>query len=83
MRSLRSGLNFALDTDKGELDLLGELTGMGGFGQVAQDSVEMELYGHRVRVLTLDGLEKAKRMVGRLKDLSDLAIIAELKKRRP
>jgi hypothetical protein len=83
VRALKSGLNFTLDTDKGELDLLGELTGLGGFGQLVSDSIEMELYGRKVRVLNLDGLERAKRMAGRLKDLSDLAIIAELKKRRP
>ena len=32
--SLRSGLNFTLDTDLGPLDLLGEVTGLGSFDRV-------------------------------------------------
>jgi hypothetical protein len=82
VRTLRSGLNFTLETAKGELDLLGEITGIGEFDSVSRAAIEMELYGRRVRVLGLDGLERAKRSAGRLKDLADLAYIAELKKRK-
>jgi predicted nucleotidyltransferase len=80
-RTLASGLNFTLDTTRGELDLLGEVTGVGGYSAVAEDAVEMELYGHRVRVMSLASLERAKRAAGRLKDLADLAHIAELRRR--
>ena len=41
----------------------------------------MDLYGRPVLVLSLDGLERAKRAAGRLKDLSDLAEILEIRKR--
>jgi hypothetical protein len=82
VRTLRSGLNFTLDTAKGELDLLGEITGIGGFAQVAQEAISMDLYGRSVRVMSLNGLERAKRAAGRLKDLGDLGYIAELKKRQ-
>ncbi len=82
-RSLRSGLNFTLDTNRGELDLLGEVPGVGGYSAVAATALPLELYGRPVLVMGLDGLEQAKRSAGRLKDLADLGYIAELKKLRP
>jgi hypothetical protein len=80
--TLESGLNFTLTTSAGDLDLLGEVTGLGGFGVVARLSDEMEVYGRRMRVLSLDGLERAKKAAGRLKDLVDLAEIAEIRRQR-
>ena len=67
--SLRSGLNFTLTTDLGDLDLLGEVAGLGGYAEVLSFSEEMEIFGMRCRVLTLEGLIKTKRAVGRAKDL--------------
>jgi hypothetical protein len=80
--TLRSGLNFTLTTSAGEIDLLGEITGLGGFKAVKQLSELMTVYGRRVPVLGLTGLERAKRAAGRLKDLADLAEIAELRRLR-
>lgn len=80
-RSLDSGLNFTLASDAGDIDLLGEVPGVGGYPQVADDAVILEIYGHAVRVMSLAALERAKRAAGRLKDLADLAEIAELRKR--
>ena len=37
------------------------------------------VYDRDVRVLSLDGLERAKRAAGRLKDLADLAEIQEIR----
>jgi hypothetical protein len=79
--TLRSGLNFTLSTRVGDLDLLGELTGVGGYADVERDATEMELYGRRVRVMSLDALERAKRAAGRLKDVVDLAEILEIRRR--
>jgi hypothetical protein len=42
----------------------------------------MDLYGQRVLVMSLDGLEQTKRAAGRIKDLADLAEILEIRKRR-
>jgi hypothetical protein len=80
-RSLGSGLNFTLESDIGDIDLLGEVTGVGGYEQIAADAVIMDLYGHPVRVMSLAALERAKQATGRLKDLLDLAEIAELRRR--
>jgi predicted nucleotidyltransferase len=67
--SLKSGLNFTLTTDLGDLDLLGEVAGLGSYADVLAFSEELELFGMRCKVLTLEGLIKNKRIVGRAKDL--------------
>ncbi|MFN0063131.1 MAG: hypothetical protein ACKVPX_11530 [Myxococcaceae bacterium] len=77
--SLRSGLNFTLDTDLGPLDMLGDVPGVGLFDAVDAASTELDLGDARVLVLTLEGLERAKRAAGRPKDLLDLGLIRSLK----
>lgn len=80
-RTLTAGLNFTLTSDKGDIDLLGEVTGLGAFETVAARALPTTLFERRVLVLALDAIETAKRAAGRIKDLGDLAIIAELKRR--
>ena len=80
-RTLRSGLNFTLSTSKGDIDLLGEVTGIGGYDSVSAGAAPMELFGRAVLVMSLDTLERGKRASGRIKDLADLAHIAEIRKR--
>jgi hypothetical protein len=82
VQSLRSGLNFTLSTTAGDLDLLGEVPGVGTFADVSKDAVEVELLGSRVHIMSLDALERSKRAAGRAKDLLDLAEIRELRKQR-
>jgi hypothetical protein len=81
VRALQSGLNFTLTADSGDIDILGEVAGVGGYEQVSADAVSMDVYGHPVLVMSLGALEKAKRAAGRLKDLADLAEIRELRNR--
>lgn len=81
-QTLWSGLNFTLHTDLGEVDLLGDVPGVGGFDEVCKGSEEIELYGARVSILGLDALERAKRAAGRAKDLFDLSEIAQIRSRR-
>jgi hypothetical protein len=78
--TLRAGLNFTLTSTAGDIDLLGEMSGVGGYPAAHRLSQPMTLYGRSVRVLSLDGLERAKRAAGRLKDLADLAEIIEIRK---
>jgi hypothetical protein len=82
-RTLASGLNFTLTTDLGDLDILGEIPGIGGYAQVARASSDLRVGDARVAVMDLDGLERAKRAAGRVKDLLDLAEIAEIRRRSP
>lgn len=76
--SLRSGLNFTLDTDLGPLDLFGDVPGLGPFDHVDAASSELDIAGTRILVLTVEGLERAKRAAGRPKDLIDLGYLRAL-----
>ncbi|MDZ7413082.1 MAG: nucleotidyltransferase [candidate division KSB1 bacterium] len=67
--TLRAGLNFTLMTDVGDVDLLGEVTGLGSYEAVKAHAEEVELYEHRIWVLTLRGLIVSKQAAGRAKDL--------------
>jgi hypothetical protein len=67
--TLRSGLNFTVTTDLGDVDILGEVTGLGSYEKLLPLSEEMEIFGVCCQVLTLEGLIKSKRAVGRAKDL--------------
>jgi hypothetical protein len=81
-----SGLNFTLDTDLGALDLLGEVSPLGEFPEVVNHSEVAELFGYRVRTLSLEALIQAKRAAGRPKDLlviPELEALLELRKRPP
>jgi hypothetical protein len=80
-RTLASGLNFTLTTDLGDVDILGEIPGVGGYAQVAAGSSDLSVGDTRVLVMDLDALERAKRAAGRAKDLLDLAEIAEIRRR--
>jgi predicted nucleotidyltransferase len=81
--SLNSGLNFTLTTDLGDLDILGEVTGFGGYARVLNFSEELEIFGMRCTVLTLEGLITSKRAVSRAKDLRllpELEALLEIRK---
>jgi hypothetical protein len=85
-RTLRSGLNFSLRTDVGDIDLFGEVPGVGGYSEASAGAETLSVHGLDVPVMSLDVLERAKRAAGRAKDLLDLAEIAEIRKlilRRP
>ncbi len=80
--TLQAGLNFTFITDLGDLDLLGEVSGIGDYSQALAQSQEEEMFGMRVRVLTLDGLIAAKKAAGRNKDRAHVLELEELKKLR-
>ena len=67
--TLRRGLNFTLSTDVGDLDLLGEVGGIGPYLAVLEVSEPNILYGISCRVLSLEALIRSKRFAGRSKDL--------------
>ncbi len=55
-RTLRTGMNFTLETDIGDIDLLGEVAGVGSYIEVFADSIILKLFGNEARVLSLDNL---------------------------
>jgi predicted nucleotidyltransferase len=79
-KTIQAGLNFTLTTDLGDLDLLGEVSGIGNDQKVFALSEEKTIFGMKVRVLSLDGLIAAKRAAGRGKDRDHLLELEELKK---
>jgi len=81
--ALRSGMNFTLTTDVGDVDILGEVTGMGSYEQIVAFSEDIEIFQISCKVLTLEGLIKSKRAVGRAKDLKllpELEALLEIRK---
>ncbi|MDE3178384.1 MAG: hypothetical protein KGM47_01890 [Acidobacteriota bacterium] len=78
-RALRQGMNFTLVTDLGDLDLIGEVPGIGGYAEVKGLSVSMPLFGRSCEVLSLDGLIRAKRASARPRDLDALKELEALR----
>ena len=70
--TLKRGLNFTFATDIGDLDLLGEVRGVGHYEEVLVGSITVELFGYRFAVIDIGKLILAKRAAGRPKDLMAL-----------
>jgi hypothetical protein len=79
VETLQKGLNFTLSTDFGDLDLLGEVTGIGTYSAALAVSEPVELFGRSFAVLTLDALITSKKAAGRPKDLHVLAELEALR----
>jgi predicted nucleotidyltransferase len=80
--TIRRGLNFTLQTRLGQLDLLGEVTGGGGYEALLGHTVEVELFGIRCRCLNLETLIQTKRAAGRPKDLEAIAELEAIREER-
>ncbi len=80
--TIQAGLNFTLTTDLGDIDLLGEVSGVGNYDKVFAQSEEHSIYGLKIRVVSLDGLIASKKAAGRRKDQLHLLELEELKKMR-
>lgn len=61
--------NLYLGTDLGAVDILTSILGVGDFDRVRSASVQVELFGYRCRVISLEDLIRAKEALGREKDL--------------
>jgi hypothetical protein len=82
--TIKRGLNFTLATDIGEIDLLGEVAGLGPYDAVRALSETMQVYGRGCNILSLEGLIKAKRAAGRPRDLAvipELEALSELRRK--
>ena len=77
--TLRAGLNFTLTTTAGDIDLLGEVTGGGGYDDLITHSIEITLFTHRTRCLNLEWLIATKRAAGRPRDLEAIAELEALR----
>ncbi len=71
--TLRNGLNFTLTTKLGDLDLLGEVVGGGGYRDLRSHSFDVEAFGVKFKCVDLPTLIKLKRSAGRPKDFEAIA----------
>jgi hypothetical protein len=75
-RTIQLGSNFTLEIGDESLDLLGEMSAIGGYEQIIDQSEEKKVGAFQVKVLPLSLLIATKQAAGRPKDL---AVIPELK----
>ena len=76
------GLNFTLITTLGPLDLLGEITGGGGYDDLLPYSQTVSAFGVECYCLGLDRLIQVKRAAGRVKDFEAVAELEALREER-
>ena len=81
-RTVTNGLNFTLSTDAGDLDLLGDVQGIGTYEAMLPECETVELYGQKVRILSIRQLIAAKRAAGRPKDLLHIDALEEILRSR-
>jgi hypothetical protein len=77
--TIAHGMNFTLTTDVGDIDLFGEVGGIGGYNDVKALSVTLVLFGFQCAVLSLEGLIRSKRAAARPKDLLTLPELEALR----
>ena len=85
-QTILRGLNFTLTTSLGPVDLLGEITGGGGYDDLLPYCVQLELFDVRCLCLGLERLIHVKRAAGRPKDfeaIAELEAILEERKQVP
>lgn len=70
--TLQNGTNFTFRTTLCDIDLLGEVAGVGPYEEVLKNSVVLDFEGHSVNVLSVDALIRAKETAGRPKDAAGL-----------
>jgi hypothetical protein len=82
VETVRRGLNFTLTTLLGDLDVLGEITGGGGYEALLPHTVSAEAYGVDCSCLNLDKLIQVKRAAGRPKDFDAIAELEAIREER-
>lgn len=78
-RTLRAGDTFTLETDAGDLDVLGTPAGTDGYADLARSATPTDLGGVTVLVATVDDLIRMKRAAGRPKDLIEVEVLGALR----
>jgi len=82
VETIRRGLNFTLSTSIGDIDLLGEITGGGGYEALLTHTIRLDMFGRTCHCLDLPTLIRVKRAAGRPKDLDAIAELEALEDER-
>ncbi len=80
-RSFDAFTSMALTTTSGWLDLVFRPDGTRGYDDIVSNAREFELGGVRVKVAALDDIIRSKQAAGREKDLRELPLLRELRRR--
>lgn len=79
-RSFKDIHNFTLLTDLGPVDLLDGIPGFNSYEELLNSSDILDLFGVQLRILSIEGLIKNKKIVQRTKDQNHIAELEELLK---
>jgi predicted nucleotidyltransferase len=80
--TISRGLNFALTTSLGAVDLLGEIILGGGYEELLPHSIPLQIFGHECLCLGLERLIQVKRAAGRPKDFEAIAELENILQER-
>ncbi|MCK5225954.1 MAG: nucleotidyltransferase [Planctomycetes bacterium] len=72
--------NLYLDTDIGQLDCLGSISGVGDYEQVKSKSILIDAEGINLRVLNIDALLESKKAMNRPRDKQAILQLKAAKK---
>ena len=73
--------NLYLETDWGQLDCLGEVSGVGTYEQALQESTEIDLAAGPCRILSISALIRAKEAMGRPRDREAIVQLRAIRER--
>jgi hypothetical protein len=83
-RTIENGANFTFVTPYGDFDVLADAAGMPPYEELKAAAVEREVFGHLIKVASLDHLIAMKRAAGRTKDklaVEEYIVIADEQRR--
>jgi len=76
--TLQQGPNFTFETLMGDVDLLGEVKGIGGYDDLVTKSITVDFEGFPTKILSIHSLIVAKQAAGRPKDQPGLQVLYAL-----
>jgi predicted nucleotidyltransferase len=79
-KTIRSGLNFTLTTELGDIDLLGEVARRETYSDLLPHSFDVDAFGVRFKCVDLPTLIRIKEAAGRKKDreaIAELSVLLE------
>jgi hypothetical protein len=76
--TLQHGTNFTFTTTLGDVDLLGEVKGVGAYDDLVKEAIKVDLDGFETYILSIPGLIAAKTAAARPKDQTGLKVLYAL-----
>ena len=67
-KTIENGANFTFITPYGDFDVLADAAGMPSYDELKSAAIDREVFGHVVKVASIDHLIAMKRAAGRTKD---------------